>query len=199
MTMSVGFVLWRTDMRYEHHTTLELVSRLIGIRAAKRLYRDSLTPLFVPTTPEEGYDVPLIARELVQRWLREEINRGPELRDHRMVQEYLSLLFAGEEREVFVALYLDSRNRIIATERLFFGTIDGTSVHPREVVKAALRHNAAGIIFSHNHPSGIAEPSMADELITRRLKEALAFVDIHVVDHLIVGTTVESFAERGLL
>ena len=89
---------------------------------------------------------------------------------------------------------------MIACEELFRGTVDGSSVHPREVVKRALAHNAAAVVFAHNHPSGIAEPSQADELITRRLKEALALVDIRVLDHLIVGGDVtESFAERGLL
>jgi DNA repair protein RadC len=108
--------------------------------------------------------------------------------------------FAGLEHEVFCCLYLDNRNRVIACEELFRGTIDGASVHPRAVVKRALIHNAAAIILAHNHPSGVAEPSQADELITRRLKQALALVDIRVLDHLIVAdAVVESMAERGLL
>lgn len=115
-------------------------------------------------------------------------------------REYLTTLLAPEERELFLMLALDNRHRLIASEILFAGTIDGASVHPREVVKSALRHNAAAVIFSHNHPSGVAEPSQADELITRRLRDALALVDIRVLDHFIIGTgSTCSFAERGLL
>jgi DNA repair protein RadC len=118
----------------------------------------------------------------------------------RTVRDYLALRFAGLEHEVFACLHLNSRNRLIACEELFYGTIDGASVHPREVVKRALAHNAAAVILAHNHPSGVAEPSRADELITQRLKEALALVDIRVLDHLVIGGgSVESFAERGLL
>jgi len=94
---------------------------------------------------------------------------------------------------------MDNRNRVITFEKLFRGTIDGASVYPREVVKACLSHNAAAVIFAHNHPSGVAEPSQADIAITERLKKALALVDIRVLDHLIVGEEVISFAERGLL
>jgi DNA repair protein RadC len=96
-------------------------------------------------------------------------------------------------------LFLDNRNRVITFEKMFYGTIDGASVYPREVVRMALKTNAAAVIFAHNHPSGVAEPSQADEQITQRLKEALALVDIRVLDHLIVGDEVVSFAERGLL
>lgn len=101
--------------------------------------------------------------------------------------------------EVFGCLFLDNRNRLICIEYLFRGTIDGASVHPREVVKAALQHNAAGIILFHNHPSGVAEPSQADEFITRRLKKALGLIDVRVLDHLIIGEQTYSFAEAGLL
>jgi DNA repair protein RadC len=102
--------------------------------------------------------------------------------------------------EVFCCLFLDNRHRLIAFDELFRGTIDGASVHPREVVRQALQRNAAAVILAHNHPSGVAEPSQADELITHRLKDALALVDIRVLDHLIVGDSrCTSFAERGLL
>ena len=102
--------------------------------------------------------------------------------------------------EVFCCVYLDSRHRFLGFEELFRGTIDGASVHPREVVKRALSRNAAAIILAHNHPSGIPEPSQADEFITRRLKDALGLVDIRLLDHLIVGDSgCESLAERGLL
>jgi DNA repair protein RadC len=134
------------------------------------------------------------------RILSERIIRSTPLSNPRATREYLAIRFAGLEHEVFACLYLDNRNRVIACEELFRGTIDGASVHPREVVKRALVHNAAALILAHNHPSGVAEPSQADELITRRLNEALALVDIRVVDHLVVaGPVAESMAERGLL
>ena len=101
---------------------------------------------------------------------------------------------------MFCGLYLDNRHRLIAFQELFRGTIDGASVHPREVVREGLAHNAAAIILAHNHPSGVAEPSQADELITRRLADALALVDIRLLDHLIIaGPQTVSFAERGML
>jgi DNA repair protein RadC len=106
---------------------------------------------------------------------------------------------AGLDFEQFGVIYLDKRHRAIKVEVLFTGTIDGASVHPREVVKHALIEGAATVIFFHNHPAGVADPSQADEMITKRLKEALALVDIRVLDHLIVGSTVFSFAEKGIL
>jgi DNA repair protein RadC len=115
------------------------------------------------------------------------------------VRDFLRLQLAERESEVFCVLFLTNRHRVIAFEELFRGTIDGATVHPREVVKEVLRHNAAAVILAHNHPSGAAEPSRADEAITRRLTEALALVDVRVLDHLIVGETITSFAERGLL
>ena len=112
---------------------------------------------------------------------------------------YVKLQLAAYPHEVFACLFMDNRNRVIAFDKLFRGTIDGASVYPREVVKAALKHNAAAVIFAHNHPSGVAEPSAADEQITKRLKDALALIDVRVLDHLVVGEDVISFAERGLL
>ena len=114
-------------------------------------------------------------------------------------KNYIKLQLALYEHEVFACLFLDNRNRVIAFDKLFHGTIDGASVYPREVVKAALKRNAAAVIFAHNHPSGVAEPSRADEQITKRLKDALALIDVRVLDHLIVGSDIVSFAERGLL
>jgi len=114
--------------------------------------------------------------------------------------QYLRLTFASYKNEVFAALFLDNRHRVLACEELFFGTIDGTSVHPRVVVQRSLELNAAAVIFAHNHPSGVAEPSRADEVLTQRLKEALALIDVRVLDHIVVGhegTT--SMAERGLI
>lgn len=114
-------------------------------------------------------------------------------------KNYARLQLAELEQEVFCAMFLDNRHRLISFDRMFNGTIDGATVHPREVVKAALKHNAAAVIFAHNHPSGVAEPSQADQRITTRLKDALALVDVRVLDHLVIGDSVVSFAERGLL
>lgn len=100
---------------------------------------------------------------------------------------------------MFCVAFLDTRHGVIKFEEMFRGTIDGASVYPREVVKAALACNASAVIFAHNHPSGVSEPSLADQAITRRLKDALELVDIRVLDHLVIGTEITSFAERGLL
>ena len=116
------------------------------------------------------------------------------------MRDYLRLALGAREHEVFVALFLDAQHRVIAAEELFRGTLTQTSVYPREVVKAALRRNAAAVILAHNHPSGVAQPSQADELLTRSLIEALALIDVKVLDHFIVaGNQTLSFAERGLL
>jgi DNA repair protein RadC len=117
-----------------------------------------------------------------------------------LVREWLTLQFSRLEREVFGVIYLDAQNRLIDFEALFTGTLTQTSVYPREVVKAALSRNAAAVMFVHNHPSGCAEPSRADEILTQSLKQALALVDTKVLDHFIVGSSsVLSFAERGLI
>jgi DNA repair protein RadC len=138
--------------------------------------------------------------ELARRALREEVRRDTALNTPAKVRDYLRLSLRNERQEVFHALYLDAQNRLIADEALFRGTLTQTSVFPREIVKQALRHNAGAVIFAHNHPSGLAEPSRADELLTRALKDALALVDVRVLDHLIVaGNASVSFAERGLL
>jgi DNA repair protein RadC len=118
----------------------------------------------------------------------------------RAVRDYLRLRLGGLEHEVFILLFLDAQHRLIRADEMFRGTLSQTSVYPREVVKAALKHNAAAVIFAHNHPSGLAEPSRADELLTQSLKEALALVDCRVLDHFVVGgCRTLSFAERGLL
>ena len=126
--------------------------------------------------------------------------RGEPLSSPDASKEFLRMRLAPLEHEVFACLFLDNRHRVIAFETLFRGTIDGASVYPREVVKTALHHNAAAVIFNHNHPSGVAEPSRADEQLTRRLKDALALIDVRVLDHIIVSTEgTVSFAESGLL
>jgi DNA repair protein RadC len=124
---------------------------------------------------------------------------GAALNDPDATRAYLQLEMAALEREVFACIFLNNRNRVIAFEKLFYGTVDGAAVYPREVVKAVLEHNAAAVIFAHNHPSGDAEPSAADNEITRRLREALALIDVRVLDHLIVGRGITSLAERGLV
>ena len=124
---------------------------------------------------------------------------SPVLTSPQASKDYVKLQLARYEHEVFACVWMDNRNRVINFNKLFRGTIDGASVYPREVVKAALKHNAAAVIFTHNHPSGVAEPSDADEQITKRLKDALALIDVRVLDHLVVGEEVISFAERGLL
>jgi DNA repair protein RadC len=142
----------------------------------------------------------LAALELARRSLKEDLETRGALNSPREVRDYLKLVLGRTDHEVFVALMLDAQHRVVATEELFRGTLTQTSVYPREVVKAALARNAAAVIFAHNHPSGIAEPSHADELLTRSLKSALALVDIQVLDHFIVaGGRILSFAERGLL
>jgi len=118
----------------------------------------------------------------------------------QVAKDFLRLKLAELPHEVFAVLFLDNRHRLIHYEEMFRGTIDGAAVHPREVVKASLKHNCAAVILAHNHPSGVADPSRADEALTRRLQEALGLIDIRVLDHLIVGgTETLSFAERGLI
>jgi DNA repair protein RadC len=138
--------------------------------------------------------------ELGRRFLEETLQRGDALKSVLDTRRYLSTKLRHHPHEVFACLFLDNRNRVISFEELFHGTVDGASVHPRQVVKRALHHNAAALILAHNHPSGVAEPSRADEQITLRLKEALALIDVRVLDHFIVGDGhILSFAERGLL
>ena len=139
--------------------------------------------------------------EMSRRALAEEMVRGNAFASPGAVRDYLRLHLAGLPHEVFFALWLDAQNRLIAAEQLFCGTLTQTSVYPREVVKKALGHNAAAVVLAHNHPSGLAEPSRADELLTRELKQALALVDVRVLDHFIVAgqSPPLSFAERGLL
>jgi len=132
---------------------------------------------------------------ILERFNREAIT----IRSPKDTEDYLQTLLGDLEHEVFGFIFLDNRHRIIACRELFRGTVDGTSVYPRECVKDALELNAAAIIAFHNHPSGVAEPSQADERITRRLKVALELVDIRLLDHLIVGESVTSMASRGLL
>lgn len=138
--------------------------------------------------------------EVAKRCLSEDLREGAVLSSPSAVRDYLRLALGGLAHEVFLALLLDSQHRVLRSVELFRGTLTQTSVYPREVVKTALAANAAAVLFAHNHPSGVAQPSRADEMLTRQLKEALALVEIQVLDHFIVaGNQCVSFAERRLL
>ncbi|VFR23273.1 DNA repair protein RadC [plant metagenome] len=146
--------------------------------------------------PASADDILEAARQVIDQ----KMQRGDEFTSPVAVKEYLRAKLAGFEHEVFAVLFMDSRHRLIEYREMFRGTIDGASVYPREVVKEALRLNAAAVIVSHNHPSGNPEPSAADRALTQRLKEALGLVDVRVLDHVIVaGRATASFAERGLI
>ena len=138
--------------------------------------------------------------EMARRTLKEKLATGNALNSPSAVRDFLRMKLQALPHEVFFVLFLDAQNRVIGSEELFRGTLTQTSVYPREVVKRALHHNAGAVIFAHNHPSGVAEPSHADETLTQALKHALSLIDVRVLDHFIVaGSGVLSFAERGLL
>jgi len=137
--------------------------------------------------------------EMSRRYLEEHITRGDALNDVNAVRNYLCHQLRGYPYEVFACLFLDNKHRVIEYEEMFRGTIDSANVHPREVLRRAIHHNAAAVIFAHNHPSGVAEPSQADHRITDKLKDALGMVDVRVLDHFIIGDDVVSFAEKGYL
>lgn len=170
---------------------------------------DGLTGLFAASEQEfcavRGMGAAKFAQlqavlEMSKRALQEDMAQRDVLTAPQAVRDYLRLQLAGLPHETFLGLFLDAQNRVIASDELFRGTLTQTSVYPREVVKRALHHNAAAIIFAHNHPSGVAEPSNSDQVLTLALKGALALVDVKVLDHFIVaGSGMLSFAERGLL
>ena len=188
-------------MTYDHLSDKDLLAKLIGVREVQQVYQGALLPLFTnQPAADPASEKCAVARELVIRALREELQARDVLASPGAVRDYLRLILHDRHHEVFVALFLDAQNRVLATEELFRGTLTQTSVYPREVVKSALRHNSAAVVFAHNHPSGVAEPSHADELLTQSLKTSLALVDIKVLDHFIVaGSGILSFAEKGLL
>ena len=137
--------------------------------------------------------------EMSRRYLQEKIYRGDAMNNVDDVKNYLKSRLQQYPFEVFSCLFMDNKHRVIAFEELFRGTIDSASVHPREVVRRALHHNAAAIVLAHNHPSGVAEPSQSDKMITNKLMQALELIDVRVLDHFIIGDDVVSFAERGLM
>lgn len=192
-------------------STPALLALLLGEEAATRLSGLSLIEVFALHAgrtllnevhaghgPERTLEA---CKELMARALAETMRLGDCLTDPATIHDYLRLTAAGLPHEVFMVLLLDAQNRLIDCVELFRGTLTQTSVYPREVVKLALERNAAAVVLAHNHPSGVAEPSAADEALTRSLKIALALVDVRVLDHFIVAgtTTPVSFAERGLL
>ena len=186
---------------YSSLSDAALLEKLIGVKQTQQYYRGSLAPLFA--SDNEHVVLPqrcLVARELVKRWLGEELRHSDLLNSPSTVRDFLLLFFAGRGHESFVAIFLDAQHQVLVVDELFRGTLTQTSVYPREVVKAALRVNCSAVIFAHNHPSGVAEPSQSDRMLTDALKQALSLVDVRVLDHFIVaGTSVLSFAERGLI
>ena len=177
-------------------TTTNTTTYLKRTRMTKPLHaRDSAPLAFLPVTQREDA---VIAEALAI--LKGRLLRGNALSSSGAVRDYLRVLLAQKPHEEFVVVFLDAQNRVIAADTMFRGTLTQTSVYPREIVKAALAHNASSVLFAHNHPSGYCEPSRADELLTAALKRALALVDVSVLDHFIVAATdILSFAERGLL
>lgn len=176
----------------------ELLQEFGGLRPLLAASRDAFCA--APGLGNAKYAQLQAVLEMAQRHLRESLARDDVLTSPEQTRNYLQLRLQHYPYEVFSCLFLDNRHRVIAFEELFRGTIDGASVHPREVVRRSLHHNAAALIFSHNHPSGVAEPSRADAQITCRLKDALALIDVRVLDHIIVGCQeTASLAERGLL
>lgn len=188
-------------MDLAHMSDQDLLALVIGQKATEAFYRGTLLSLFHNhNLPTHQHLKLLAARELVTRMLYEEVKRDISFNAPEVVKRYLLSRFSGQEHESFLILFLDAQNRLIDLEEAFRGTLCQTSVYPREVVKLALRHNAAAVIFAHNHPSGVAEPSRADEMLTQSLRQALGLVDVKVLDHLIIaGGTALSMAERGLL
>ena len=184
-------------------SAVDLARTLIGhFGSLNRLFAASLAEFSaIPGMGPAKYAQLQAVLEMSRRALAEAMKQDSLLNTPDTVRDYLRLHLAGLRHEVFFALWLDAQNRLIAAEELFRGTLTQASVYPREVVKKALAHNAAAVVLAHNHPSGVAEPSSADSQLTRELKQALALIDVRVLDHFIVAGTASplSFAERGLL
>lgn len=193
-------VLLRTGSRGCSAVALarDLLSRFGGVRGV--LTADTEQVLGCPGMGETKLAQLQAARELARRQVQEGLVDGDMMSSPQQTRLFLSHHLGGREREVFTCLFLDSQHRLLRCEDLFFGTLDGAAVYPREVAVRALQYRAAAVILAHNHPSGVAEPSAADRRITERLREALGLLDIRVLDHIIVGRGEScSFAERGLL
>jgi len=176
----------------------ELLAATRGLRRLIELPLNAFTEL--PGLGSARYAELQAALELSRRYLREGLERPGPIGGPEGAKDYLLAQFKPLQREVFGCLFLDTRHQLIAFEILFYGTLDATTVHPREVVKRVLELNAAAVILAHNHPSGVAEPSHADQALTRRLSEALALIDVRVLDHIVAGDRATvSFADRGWL
>ena len=176
----------------------ELLERFGGLSGL--CHADKKSACAAPGVGEAKYALLQAVMEMARRTLDEEMKAGNALDSPEAVRAYLRLILHNKEYEVFCCVFLDAQNRVIAVEELFRGTLTQTSVYPREIIKRALTHNAAALILAHNHPSGVAEPSQADRILTRRLADALALVDIRVLDHFIVaGASSLSFMESGQL
>lgn len=187
-------------MDYTHFPTETLLASVIGEEATAKWYHGSLRALFEDGRTEADIALLLVAKELVLRFLHEALAVRDVFSSPDAVKDYLRLRFAGQGHELFVVLFLDAQNRLIAAEALFRGTLTQTAVYPREIVKRALELGACAVILAHNHPSGVAEPSTADINLTEQLKKSLALVDVRVLDHIVVaGSGAVSFAERGLV
>ena len=190
-------------------STCDLLTDLIGKRHAAVLYHNNLRQLFYANEAPAQYENAatkrahyklLAARELISRCFAEELPKRSAMSSVAEVRGYLQLQLAPLEREAFICLFLDTRHRVLAYDVMAIGTIDSATVHPREIVKAVLQKNAAAVIFAHNHPSGITEPSSADCALTRRLTDALKLIDVRVLDHFVVSAEgIVSFSEQGLL
>jgi len=179
-----------------------LLSRSGSCRSTESLHTNDHQPPYGLPLPEQVLLEHKLgaARELILRDLRSRMRTGPLMESPQILRDWLRLHCAALEHEVFIAIYLDARHALIDTEQLFRGTLTQTSVYPRELVKSALARNAAAVAVAHNHPSGSAEPSRADEFLTQSLKAALNMVDVRLLDHLVVaGDNVVSLAERGLV
>lgn len=175
-----------------------LLTRFGSLRAALDAGREAFCR--VPGLGDASYAALHASMELARRYLESRLRRGTPFSSPADTRRYLTARLRRHEHEVFACLFLDNRHRLIDFEELFRGTVNGASVHPREIAKRALHHNAAAVIIAHNHPSGVAEPSQADRSLTRRLQDALALVDVRVLDHVVVGASeTVSFAERGWL
>lgn len=170
-------------------SAVELARRLLGEFGGLRQLLEAEQELFTSYTglgPAKYAQLQAVL-EMNRRHLEATITRESALESPQVVRDYLKAQLRHQKHEVFACLFLDTKHRVLAFEPLFYGTIDGASVYPRQVVKRALAHNAAALILSHNHPSGVSEPSQADRLLTARLKEALALIDVRILDHFIVG------------